>query len=53
MHPEALGTGVEARNTGSRDNFVTGGNAPGGQGILGAGSGGESVKTKWSGTPRR
>ena len=32
------GTGVEARNTGSRDNFVTGGNAPGGQGILGAGS---------------
>ena len=28
------GTGMEARNSGNRDNFVTGGNAPGGKGIL-------------------
>ena len=28
------GTGVEARNSGNRDNFVTGGNAPGGRGFL-------------------
>ena len=28
------GTGWKARNSGNRDNFVTGGNAPGGKGIL-------------------
>ena len=45
------GTGVEARNSGNRDNFVTGGNAPGGKGVLGAGSGGDSVKQNGQGRP--
>ena len=42
---------MEASNSGNRDNFVTGGNAPGGKGILGAGSGGDSVKQNGQGRP--
>ena len=45
------GTGMEARNSGNRDNFVTGGNAPGGRGILGAGGGGDSIKSNGQGRP--